>query len=138
MQTLYTVTAFDADNWEMVEYVTIVADNEAGAVAAAAELAAMEGRNMVEFSAELFVVVQRRRELAKVRDYFSRCRDYWIRAGYAAGAATCCALWWDCAETWNRDKSWTPAKREFFRNWRAGYEPYTEIPAEDLVSTGAA
>lgn len=76
-------------------------------------------------------------KLADIRSYFESCRAYWTRNGATPAAATSRALWWDCCEVWNADKSWTPEKIEFINQYRQ-YKPYGPIPEEERVATGNA
>lgn len=133
MMLLYVVSAVDVDAVEELDYVTIGAESEEGAVIAARELAALEGRNLIDFNARPLIDAQRNEAQA----YFDRCFDYWLRAGDPPSVAMNKALWWDCAEVWNRDKSWNPGRVRFFNKWRR-YEPYAEIPSEELIERGDA
>lgn len=130
---LYVVSAVDVDAVEEIDYATIGAESEEGAIVAARELAEIEGRNLIDFTARPLIDTQ----CAEAQKYFDRCFDYWLRAGNPPSVAMNKALWWDCAEVWNRDKSWNPGRVRFFNRWRS-YKPYGEIPPAELVQSGNA
>lgn len=73
----------------------------------------------------------------KIREYFDLCVNYWVSTGISKECATIRALWWDCAEVWNADKSWDDDKVKFFNSYRK-YTPYGPIPEETMVSEGMA
>ena len=129
---IYAVTAFDLVKCEYVEYVNLDAETEPDAVQKAHELSAIEGRSLCEFEAASFTEYQKR----KAQDYFEQCRAYWRRNGDRENVATCKALYWDCFDVWNRDRSWDAGKREFAKQWR-GYTPYSELPSPYMVLDGA-
>lgn len=76
--------------------------------------------------------------MKEVEEYFKTCLSYWRRQGCGNSQAMSRALWWDCAEVWNIGKSWTPAKIAFFQQYRRQYTPYSPIPEEEAVKSGAA
>lgn len=75
--------------------------------------------------------------MPEIESYFNACVRFWELTGLSKGAATVRAIWWDCAEVWNADKSWTPEKVEFINRYRQ-YEPYGLIPEEKCVEAGNA
>lgn len=75
--------------------------------------------------------------MENIEDYFGTCIAYWMTTGVSKGVATVMALWWDCVEVWNADKSWTPTKIEFVNRYRK-YKPYDPIPEPDAVREGNA
>ena len=79
--------------------------------------------------------VERIDEDAQVKDYFDRCKNYWTGSGDTEGVATSKAFWWDCVECWNADKSWTPAKEKFAKEFR-NYKPGDPVPDSNLVAEG--
>ena len=48
------------------------------------------------------------------REYFDECKQYWINNGQTEEEAAYRALWWDCKEVWDIDKSWNDEKKVFF------------------------
>ena len=72
-----------------------------------------------------------------IREYFDHCVSYWISSGVSKGVATVRALWWDCVEVWNADKSWNEDKIKFINQYRR-YKPYDPIPEEKMVEIGMA
>ena len=72
-----------------------------------------------------------------IEKYFKSCVDYWMSTGVSQGVATCRAIWWDCVEVWNIDKSWNDDKVSFINRYRK-YKPYDAIPDEDCISEGNA
>ena len=48
------------------------------------------------------------------REYFDQCKAFWMRNGDSEEDASYKALWWDCKEVWDIDKSWNPEKEVFF------------------------
>lgn len=75
--------------------------------------------------------------MSQIEQYFEACVNYWISQGDSMGVATIKAIWWDCVEVWNADKSWTKEKIEFVNRWRK-YEPYGEVPPSSCVEVGNA
>lgn len=75
--------------------------------------------------------------IREIEQYFETCKRYWMRQNIPEGVATVRALWWDCVEVWNADKSWTKEKEEFVRRYRQ-YTPYDPIPDEEHVREGNA
>lgn len=73
----------------------------------------------------------------EIENYFNLCKSYWMNNGDSEGVATVKALWWDCVEVWNTDKSWNDEKIIFVNNYRH-YEPYDPIPEEKMVKVGMA
>lgn len=76
--------------------------------------------------------------MERIEAYFNLCVGYWMSQGVSKGVATVRALWWDCVEVWNADKSWNDDKVAFIKKWRSWYEPYGDIPAPDRVMEGNA
>lgn len=72
-----------------------------------------------------------------IESYFNSCVNFWVSTGVSKGVATVRALWWDCVEVWNFDKSWTPEKVEFINRYRR-YEPYGPVPEAKRVEEGNA
>lgn len=72
-----------------------------------------------------------------IKDYFDSCVSYWIERGDSKSVAVAKAIWWDCVEVWNFDKSWTDEKVAFIRQYR-NYKPYDPIPEEKCVMSGNA
>lgn len=77
------------------------------------------------------------KSMEEIKQYFGNCVAYWKRNGDPASIAVCKALWWDCADIWNSDKSWTPNKVKFFNGYRR-YEPYGQLPEASAVKKGKA
>lgn len=75
--------------------------------------------------------------MENIENYFGTCVAYWMSTGLSEGVATVRALWWDCVEVWNADKSWTEDKIKFINRYRK-YTPYDVIPDEDRVREGNA
>ena len=75
--------------------------------------------------------------MENIENYFGTCVAYWMSTGLSEGVATVRALWWDCVEVWNADKSWTEDKIKFINRYRK-YTPYDAIPEEDKVKKGNA
>ena len=73
----------------------------------------------------------------KIKEYFEACVNYWISTGVSKGVATVRAIWLDCVEVWNADKSWNDDKIAFINQYRK-YKPYDPIPEEDGVNEGNA
>lgn len=73
----------------------------------------------------------------EIEVFFENCVNYWIRTGCSKEIATVRAIWWDCAECWNIDKSWDNNRVEFINRFRK-YKPYDPIPDEKLVESGNA
>ena len=48
------------------------------------------------------------------REFFDTCKQYWINNGYDENEAAYRALWWDCKDSWDIDKSWNEEKKVFF------------------------
>ena len=63
----------------------------------------------------------------EIKKYFDLCVAYWERQGDSKGLATSKAIWWDCIEVWNTDKSWNDDKIAFINQYRK-YKPYDPIP----------
>ena len=63
----------------------------------------------------------------EIKKYFDLCVAYWERQGDSKGLATSKAIWWDCIEVWNADKSWNDDKIAFINQYRK-YKPYDPIP----------
>ena len=72
-----------------------------------------------------------------IQNYFNSCVDYWMSKGDSIDAAIAKAIWWDCVEVWNADKSWTDEKVVFINQWRK-YEPYGPVPEAKRVEEGNA
>ena len=77
------------------------------------------------------------KSMKEIEEYFDACVKYWESTGVSKGVATVRAIWWDCAEVWNFDKSWNDDKIAFINRYRT-YEPYGPIPEEDRVREGNA
>lgn len=46
--------------------------------------------------------------------FYKQCKKFWVeRVGCTEAEAESRALWWDCVEAWDFDKSWTDVKRNF-------------------------
>ena len=73
----------------------------------------------------------------QIECYFEDCVHYWTSTGVSRGVATVRAIWWDCVEVWNVEKSWTEEKVEFINRYRK-YKPYDAIPDEEYISEGNA
>lgn len=74
---------------------------------------------------------------SEIENFFESCVAYWMRSGCSKGIATVRAIWWDCVECWNIDKSWNENKISFINRFRK-YKPYDPIPDEKLVESGNA
>ena len=72
-----------------------------------------------------------------IKKYFDACVNYWMKDGSSREVAMVKALWWDCAEVWNADKSWNDDKIKFINQYRK-YTPYDPIPEEKMVECGMA
>ena len=72
-----------------------------------------------------------------IKSYFESCINYWMSTGVSKGVATVRALWWDCVEIWNADKSWNDDKIAFVNSYRK-YKPYDPVPEAKLVEVGQA
>ena len=73
-----------------------------------------------------------------IEKYFEQCKKFWMKEyKISEDAATIRALWWDCAEVWNADKSWNDNKIAFINRYRK-YTPYDPIPDEESVENGTA
>lgn len=72
--------------------------------------------------------------LDQVTAFFDTCKAYWLRKGDSARVATSKALWWDCIEVWNFDRSWNDAKRQFASMF--GYKEGDPVPAPEVVERG--
>lgn len=79
----------------------------------------------------------RMKTMKEIETYFDSCVNYWMSTGVSKGVATVRAIWWDCVEVWNIDKSWDENKIIFINKYRT-YEPYSAIPEEDRVREGNA
>ena len=77
------------------------------------------------------------RTMNEIENYFNQCVAYWMGTGVSKGVATVRAIWWDCVEVWNADKSWDANKIEFINRWRK-YKPYDPVPESELVESGNA
>lgn len=75
--------------------------------------------------------------MENIEKYFKICVNYWMSLGLSKGAATVRAIWWDCIEVWNADKSWTDEKVEFVNRYRK-YRPYDPVPESRCVEEGNA
>ena len=73
----------------------------------------------------------------EIENYFETCVAYWMRSGDSKKVATVKALWWDCVEVWNFDKSWNADKIEFINRYRH-YKPYDPVPEAKFVEAGNA
>lgn len=73
-----------------------------------------------------------------IQDYFDSCIEYWIREhNLSREVATVRAIWWDCVEIWNTDKTWNDEKIAFINRYRQ-YKPYDPVPEEECVAKGNA
>lgn len=72
-----------------------------------------------------------------IQDYFNACVSFWMSRGDSKGIATIKALWWDCVEVWNADKSWNDEKIVFVNQYRK-YKPYGPIPEAECTAAGNA
>lgn len=72
-----------------------------------------------------------------LKEYFDACVNYWMRNGDSKGVATVKAIWWDCVEVWNADKSWNEEKVAFINRYRS-YKPYDPVPEAVMVEEGVA
>ena len=72
-----------------------------------------------------------------IKNYFDSCVNFWMNNGDSKGVATVKALWWDCVEIWNFDKSWNNDKVAFVNQYRK-YIPYDPIPEPAMVECGNA
>lgn len=70
----------------------------------------------------------------QVVSFFDTCKDYWLRNGDSGRIATSKAFWWDCVESWNFDRSWNDAKRQFASLFN--YKEGDPVPAPDVVERG--
>lgn len=75
--------------------------------------------------------------MENIENYFGTCVAYWISTGLSECAATVRAVWWDCVEVWNADKSWTEDKIAFINRYRK-YKPYDPVPEIKMVEEGNA
>ncbi len=75
--------------------------------------------------------------MENIEEYFGTCVAYWMSTGVSEGVATCRAIWWDCVEVWNADKSWTEDKITFINRYRK-YKPYDPVPETEMVEEGNA
>lgn len=75
--------------------------------------------------------------MEKIESYFKACVEYWMSTGVSKGVAIVRAIWWDCVEVWNFDKSWTDEKVEFINRYRK-YKPYDPTPKAKAVEEGNA
>ena len=75
--------------------------------------------------------------MENIENYFGTCVAYWMSTGLSEGAATARAVWWDCVEVWNADKSWTEDKIVFINRYRK-YKPYDPVPGKNMVEEGNA
>ena len=73
-----------------------------------------------------------------MNEYFEACKAYWMRCGDSEGVATTKALWWDCVEVWNADRSWNDEKVKLVKQYRPWYEPYGPVPESSRVAEGNA
>lgn len=70
--------------------------------------------------------------LDEIERFYNDCVNFWMsHAGDSVEVARKKALWWDCAECWNIDKSWDEPRMEFFAKMSQGYKPYDPIPDLD-------
>ena len=74
-------------------------------------------------------------EMREIKEYFEKCKQFWISRGDREGVATSKAFWFDCVEIWNFEKSWTPVKEKFAMDFR-GYKPGDEVPSEKVIEKG--
>lgn len=72
-----------------------------------------------------------------IKNYFDSCVSFWMSTGLSKGAATVRAIWWDCVDVWNFDKSWTEDKVKFINQYRK-YKPYDPVPEAKRVEEGNA
>lgn len=72
-----------------------------------------------------------------IQMYFDACVKYWQSTGCSKAAAVSRAIWWDCVEVWNVDRSWNDNKISFINRYRS-YKPYDPVPDESLVRDGNA
>ncbi len=70
------------------------------------------------------------------KDYFQRCKAFWMSLGDREGIATSKAFWWDFVEVMNSDNSWDKAKEKFAMDFR-GYKVGDPVPSPDFVERGA-
>lgn len=49
-----------------------------------------------------------------IAKYFETCKQFWLNNGCDEREANRRALWWDCKEVWDADKSWNKEKKNFF------------------------
>ena len=75
--------------------------------------------------------------IKEIKKYFDSCVAYWMSNGDSKGLATVKAIWWDCVEVWNFDKSWTDENIKFINQYRS-YKPYDSIPEPSRVAEGNA
>lgn len=75
--------------------------------------------------------------MENIKLYFESCKQYWINSGDSQGVATVKALWWDCVDVWNADKSWNEDKIAFVNQYRK-YKPYDPIPETNMIMVGNA
>ncbi len=73
----------------------------------------------------------------EIEAYFRACVKYWMSTGLNEGHAIVRAIWWDCVEVWNADKSWNKDKVNFINKFRR-YQPYEPTPDDKLVEEGNA
>jgi len=51
----------------------------------------------------------------EIQAFFNNCKAFWMnKANCSESEAESRALWWDCKECWDFDKSWTEEKQSFF------------------------
>lgn len=74
--------------------------------------------------------------IEEVRDYFDKCRSFWLRNGDSETVATCKAFWWDLVQISNQF-GWTMAKERFAQDF-CGYKPYEPEPTKEEVEAGTA
>lgn len=75
--------------------------------------------------------------MENIKKYFEICVNYWMSTGVSRGVATVRAIWWDCVEVWNADRSWTEEKIKFINQYRS-YKPYDPVPEAARVEEGNA
>lgn len=75
--------------------------------------------------------------MVEIEKFFNDCVNFWMRNGCTKGVATVRAIWWDCVECWNIDKSWDENKIKFINRYRR-YNPYDPVPDEKSVESGNA
>ena len=76
--------------------------------------------------------------MSDIEAFFDACVNFWItRCGCSKDVATVRAIWWDCVEAWNIDRSWDENRISFINRFRK-YNPYDPIPEESLVESGNA